>query len=100
MRTAEEGRVAILVSHPIQYYAPLFQALAKAGVDLEVWYCSDHGVNPSWDESFEKSIRFDIPLTDGYRHLYLRRLLARQNAPDLVSIRKSSTCLANEIEMS
>jgi glycosyltransferase involved in cell wall biosynthesis len=66
-------RLAIVVSHPIQNQVPLFRCLHERGrVDLEVLFLSRHGVEPSFDEGFGRSVRYDIPLTDGYPHRFLR----------------------------
>lgn len=65
------ARIAILASHPVQYNVPLYRSLAAAGCDLEVWFSSTHGVEPSWDAGFQREIRFDVPLLGGYRHRFL-----------------------------
>jgi glycosyltransferase involved in cell wall biosynthesis len=66
-------KLGILASHPIQYQAPLFRELgARPGVDLEVLFCHDHGVEPTFDAGFGRVVRFDVPLLEGYRHRFLR----------------------------
>lgn len=60
-------RLALVVSHPIQYYAPLYQQLAKRG-DLEIrvfftWHAGEVAVQ---DHGFGRPVSWDIPLTDGY----------------------------------
>ena len=68
-------RLAILASHPIQYQAPLFRALADSGrVDLEVLFLSDFGVEPTFDPGFGRVIRFDVPLTEGFAHRFVPKL--------------------------
>lgn len=65
-------RVAAVVSHPIQYQAPLFRYLSRCPeIDLFVYFDNDHGIRPSMDPGFGKSICFDIPLTEGYNHAFL-----------------------------
>jgi glycosyltransferase involved in cell wall biosynthesis len=65
-------RVAIVVSHPIQYQAPLFVRLAERGViDIEVLFLSRHGVEASLDPGFGRAVRFDVPLTEGYPHRFV-----------------------------
>src|SRR5947207_12095611 len=62
-------RLGILASHPIQYHAPWFRALAKQ-VDLDVFFAN----RPSAAEQgtgFEKSFTWDIDLLSGYRHVFL-----------------------------
>jgi glycosyltransferase involved in cell wall biosynthesis len=71
-------RLAALTSHPIQYQAPLFRALARRPeVDLTVLFCSDFGVQPSADPGFGKVIRYDVPLTEGYAHRFLKNVSPR-----------------------
>lgn len=66
-------RLGILASHPIQYQAPLYRRLAaQAGVDVEVLFVGDHGVAPSFDPGFGRMVQFDVPLTEGYRHRFLK----------------------------
>jgi glycosyltransferase involved in cell wall biosynthesis len=60
-------RLAVIVSHPIQYYAPLYQRLAQRH-DLAVkvfftWHAGDAAVQ---DIGFKRPIAWDIRLTDGY----------------------------------
>lgn len=64
--------LVIIATHPIQYHAPLWQALAKDGrVPFEVWYLTHHAVNASLDAEFGKAFAWDIDLLAGYRHRLL-----------------------------
>ena len=66
-------RLVILVSHPIQYCAPLYRELALRGnIDLHVVYLSDAGARTYYDESFNQTFSWDIPLLDGYAYTVLR----------------------------
>jgi glycosyltransferase involved in cell wall biosynthesis len=66
-------RLAILISHPIQYFSPLFRLLARrAEIDLTVLYCSLQGARPMRDPGFGVSFAWDIPLLEGYRYKALR----------------------------
>lgn len=66
-------RLAILVSHPIQYFSPLFKRLAEQPeIDLTVLYCSLQGATPMKDAGFGVSFVWDIPLLAGYRFKELR----------------------------
>jgi len=61
-------RVAHLVSHPIQYYAPLYRELAsRPEIDLTVYYFSAATTNGFYDRGFGRTVRWDTPLLDGYR---------------------------------
>lgn len=68
-------RLAAVVSHPIQYQAPLFRALADcAEIDLHVFFCSRRGVDEYHDAGFGKRLSWDIPLLGGYRYTFLKDL--------------------------
>jgi glycosyltransferase involved in cell wall biosynthesis len=65
-------RVAHLVSHPIQYYIPLYRALSKKeNIDLTVFFYTAMGMDGYFDRDFGKEIRWDIDLTSGYRSVFL-----------------------------
>jgi glycosyltransferase involved in cell wall biosynthesis len=60
-------RLAIIVSHPIQYFVPLYRRLARRS-DMTVkvfftWHC---GQAPVEDRGFRQRVAWDIPMTDGY----------------------------------
>lgn len=60
-------RLAIVVSHPIQYYAPWFQALAReAWLSLKVFHLWDFGVTEKHDPGFKQKLRWDVDLLSGY----------------------------------
>lgn len=64
--------LVILTSHPIQYQAPLWRALAEDGrVPFEVWFLTDHAVMPSFDREFRKAFAWDQDLLRGYPHRFL-----------------------------
>jgi glycosyltransferase involved in cell wall biosynthesis len=68
-------RVACLVSHPIQYQAPLFRYLAaRPGIELTVFFLSDHSIYAYRDSGFGVDVKWDVPLLDGYRHEFLPRV--------------------------
>lgn len=65
-------RLAVVNSHPIQYFAPLYRRLAQEReIDLTVYYCSRQGVEDRVDPGFGKAIKWDIPLLEGYRYKFL-----------------------------
>jgi glycosyltransferase involved in cell wall biosynthesis len=68
-------RVAYLVSHPIQYQAPLLRRIAnEPDIDLTVFFCSDYSLHPHYDPGFHRTIEWDVPLTEGYEHSFLPAL--------------------------
>jgi glycosyltransferase involved in cell wall biosynthesis len=72
-------RLAYLVSHPIQYQAPLLRRVAQEpDIDLTVFFGSDFSVRDYKDAGFGVGVKWDVPLLDGYRHEFLPVL--RDNA--------------------
>jgi glycosyltransferase involved in cell wall biosynthesis len=61
-------KLAIVTTHPIQYYAPLFRLLnARANLMVRVFYTSELG-RSDFDKDFGKAVKWDIPLLEGYDH--------------------------------
>lgn len=66
-------KLGILVSHPIQYLVPFFRVLAATpGIDLVVFYTWDFGIKKTMDPEFRREIKWDIPLLEGYRSIFLK----------------------------
>ncbi len=66
-------RFIFLLSHPIQYFSPLFQEMAKdPAFDLLVLYCSDENVKGHIDKDFGVNVKWDIPLLEGYKYKFLK----------------------------
>lgn len=65
-------RLAYLVSHPIQYQAPFLRRIAAhPKIDLTVFFMSDMSVRGYHDPGFGIQVKWDVPLTEGYRHQFL-----------------------------
>ncbi len=65
-------RLAVVVSHPIQYYAPLWRALAAApGVDAHVIFATRVGLDKTYDAEMKTSLAWATDLTGGYAHEFL-----------------------------
>ena len=70
-------RLATLVSHPIQYFSPLYREVAaRPQVDLTVYYCSRMGLDANYDPGFGQVLRWDVPLLEGYRSRFLHNVSA------------------------
>jgi len=66
-------KIYCLQSHPIQYFSPLFQAIAAKGFcNFKVFYCSDSSVKGYFDRGFGSNIKWDIPLLEGYPSQFLK----------------------------
>lgn len=73
--THRKVRLAYLVSHPIQYQAPLLRRIAlEQDIDLTVLFGSDFSIRPYKDRGFGVQITWDTPLLNGYRSEFLRPL--------------------------
>jgi glycosyltransferase involved in cell wall biosynthesis len=60
-------RVLFVCSHPAQYAAPIFRAMAQDGrLEILVAYCSLQGAEPGLDPGFGRELAWDIPLLEGY----------------------------------
>jgi glycosyltransferase involved in cell wall biosynthesis len=66
-------RIIFLLSHPIQYFSPLFQKMAdEPDIELLVLYCSDENVKGHIDKGFGVEVKWDIPLLEGYNYKFLK----------------------------
>jgi len=83
-------RLAIFTSHPIQYQAPLFRALAASDViEPTVYFGSRHGVDVTMDAGFGQAFRWDVPLLDGYEHAFLPNTASKQDVSRFTGVRLS-----------
>ena len=68
---SESARVAVVVSHPIQYFCPQYASHARlAGVELRVFFASRHGLDAYHDRNFGRSVRWQ-GLTLDFPHEFL-----------------------------
>ena len=68
-------RLGYLVSHPIQYQAPMLRYIAQdPEIDLTVFYMSDMSVHGFDDPQFKVQVKWDVPLLGGYHHVFLKRI--------------------------
>jgi len=62
-------KLAFIITHPIQYYAPLYRQLSKRqDIAVRIFFTWHNGTNDAMDYGFKKNISWDIPLADGYEH--------------------------------
>jgi glycosyltransferase involved in cell wall biosynthesis len=60
-------RVLAIATHPVQYAAPIFRLMAQhPQLDFQVAYCSMRGAEAAHDPEFGRSVKWDVPLLDGY----------------------------------
>jgi glycosyltransferase involved in cell wall biosynthesis len=71
-------KLAIVCTHPIQYSAPVFRELAQSGqIDLRVFYTWSQASDGTFDTGFGTTIKWDIPLLDGYAHQFVANVAKR-----------------------
>ena len=72
VKSSNPVRVAYLVSHPIQYQAPLLRRISQEpDIDLKVFFGSNFSVRGYRDAGFGVDVKWDVPLLDGYRYEFL-----------------------------
>jgi glycosyltransferase involved in cell wall biosynthesis len=65
-------RIAVLNSHPIQYFAPLYVYLNMApDLDVTALYLSDFSIRGGKDSGFGRNVKWDLDLLAGYRSVFL-----------------------------
>jgi len=80
-------RLAYLVSHPIQYQAPLLRRIAAdPEIDLTVLFGSDFSVRGYKDHGFGVEVSWDTPLLEGYRSEFLKPLRDKRNVTPFTPI--------------
>ena len=81
-------RLAIFTSHPIQYQAPYFRALAASDrLTPTVFFGSRHGLDASLDTGFGTTFRWDVPLLEGYDHVFLENVAGRPDVSRFTGVR-------------
>jgi glycosyltransferase involved in cell wall biosynthesis len=80
-------RLAVLNSHPIQYFAPLYRRLAQQPeIDLTVYYCSRQGAEGYYDSGFRRTVRWDVPLLEGYNYKFLPNMRGNDHVDGFASL--------------
>lgn len=69
-------RLGIVVSHPIQYYSPLFRYLAQY-IDLVVFYCHNPSAEEIGKDGFGIKFKWDVDLLSGYKYVYLNNISSK-----------------------
>lgn len=68
-------RVLAVCAHPVQYSSPYFRRLAQhPRIELLVAYCSLKGAEPTHDPDFDATVKWDVPLLDGYEWVHVANL--------------------------
>lgn len=65
-------RLAIVLSHPVQYYSPWFRWLrANTPLEFRVFYLWEFGVTAQRDKEFDTVFQWDVDLLGGYDHEFV-----------------------------
>jgi len=65
-------RVAVVNSHPVQYFAPLYAFLNRdPSLEVTALYCSDISLRGGMDPGFGRAVKWDVDLLGGYRSVFL-----------------------------
>ena len=87
-------KLAIITTHPIQYYAPVFKLLHQRGnIGIKVFYTWGESSINKHDPGFNKNIEWDVPLLDGYPYEWVKNTSKRPGThhfnciinPDLIN---------------
>ncbi len=66
-------KLAIIITHPIQYYSPLFKLISERNkIQIKVFYTWEQSQEKVFDEKFGQEIKWDIPLLEGYDYTFVK----------------------------
>ncbi len=81
-------RLAIISTHPIQYYAPIFQALTRAQkVYPRVFFTWSQSAAGVEDPGFGRRITWDLPLLEGYESQFVPNVARRPGTASFFGLR-------------
>ncbi len=81
-------RLAVVLSHPTQYYSPWFRWLRRhTSIDFRVFYLWDFGVTPKRDPDFERNVEWDVDLLSGYEHEFVPNAASQPGAEHFFGFR-------------
>jgi len=96
-RSGSVKRLGVLSTHPIQYHAHWFRALAaRPELDLQVFYCYHASPADQAQAGFGVEFEWDIPLLDGYRYTFLNGVHNRPGGFFALSSPQIAQMLARE----
>lgn len=73
------NKIAIILSHPVQYYAPLFATLSKE-IELKVFYAFQPNAEQQGKEGFGRAFQWDIDLLEGYSYEFVANIAVRPSS--------------------
>lgn len=73
MKNKKNMKLAIVMSHPIQYQAPFLKKIHTGGkIELMTYFLWNFGVKEIFDNQFKQKIKWDIPVLDGYKYKFVK----------------------------
>jgi glycosyltransferase involved in cell wall biosynthesis len=76
--TKSRYRVLFIATHPVQYAAPLLRRMAAdPRLEILMAYCSLQSAEPGLDPEFNVSVKWDIPLLNGYQWMLIPNHLGK-----------------------
>jgi len=80
MTASRPFRLAVVNSHPIQYFAPLYAYLNRdPELEVTALYCSDFSLRGGVDPGFKQVVTWDVDLLEGDRHVFLGERAKRRS---------------------
>lgn len=80
-------KIAILTTHPIQYQAPWFRALAShPELDLQVFFCHKATPKEQAEAGFGVEFDWDINLLDGYPYRFLKNVARKPSLSNFTGL--------------
>lgn len=68
-------RILYVVSHPIQYQAPLLRLISQSKeIDIHAIFYWDKKTENNFDTGFGRAVEWDVPLLEGYSNQYLSEI--------------------------
>jgi glycosyltransferase involved in cell wall biosynthesis len=73
MSDSRPYRLAVVNSHPVQYFAPLYAYLTQdPEIEVTALYCSNFSLRGEVDKGFGQAVSWNIDLLKGYKSIFLK----------------------------
>jgi len=80
-------KIAILSYHPMPYHAAFYRAVGvDPRLEATVLFLDRYGIDAVFDPEFSTEVKWDTPLTDGYRHKFLKNISPMPTTPMVMRI--------------
>ncbi|MBK0378190.1 glycosyltransferase family 4 protein [Mucilaginibacter segetis] len=80
-------KLAIITTHPIQYYAPIFQLLhGRKNIEVIVFYTWGSASLKKHDPGFEKEVEWDTPVLEGYPYKWVKNTSRKPGSHNFMGI--------------